>query len=84
MTSNARRARKLSPVSVLELHSDEESSAISGNYEDDKTPSTSGKSSPPQDLGFTFYEASKICKTDTEEDKTTMKSGCRFTEGSRR
>ncbi|KAG8092813.1 hypothetical protein GUJ93_ZPchr0012g21475 [Zizania palustris] len=73
-------ARKLSPVSVLELHSDEESSAMRGDYEDDKTPSTSGKSSPPQDLDFTFYEAGKICKTETGEDKTTMKSSCRSME----
>ncbi|KAL5224863.1 hypothetical protein ABZP36_011502 [Zizania latifolia] len=51
-----------------------------GDCEEDKTPSTSGKSSPPQDLDFIFYEAGKICKTETGEDKTTMKSDCRSME----
>ncbi|KAL5206202.1 hypothetical protein ABZP36_034411 [Zizania latifolia] len=80
---DAECARQLSPMSVLELHSDEESSAMPGDCEEDNPPSTSGKSSPPQDQNFigaaspcfTLYEYGKICKTETGEDKAATKSG---------
>ncbi|KAG8049369.1 hypothetical protein GUJ93_ZPchr0009g2184 [Zizania palustris] len=74
-------ARQLSPMSVLELHSDEESSAMpAGDY---NPPSTSGKGSPPQDqtfIGaaspcFAFYKYGKICKTETGEHKKASKRG---------
>ncbi|KAF0914514.1 hypothetical protein E2562_028990 [Oryza meyeriana var. granulata] len=76
-------ARQLSPVSVLELHSDEESSPMLGDREEDETPSTSGKSSPPppeNDLFgtaspcFIFYEAGKIGKAETGEEYKATRS----------
>uniref|UniRef100_A0A0E0MPZ9 DUF4378 domain-containing protein n=1 Tax=Oryza punctata TaxID=4537 RepID=A0A0E0MPZ9_ORYPU len=82
-------ARQLSPVSVLELHSDEESSPMLGvsHREEDESPSTSRKSSPspPEQNSldaaavaspcFTFYEAAKNCKTETgEEEYDTTRS----------
>ncbi|KAL6637149.1 hypothetical protein ACP70R_024721 [Stipagrostis hirtigluma subsp. patula] len=67
-------SRQLSPVSVLELHSDDddESSARSPCWEDEK-PSTSGSSPPSESfLGptspcFTYNLHDKACAMDTDE-----------------
>lgn len=78
---SARHGRQLSPVSVLELHSDEEYPMLS-NWEDDDEPSTSG-SSPPSDQDFigatspcfTFYNDEKIGAMQVEDKEKVMRSG---------
>ncbi|XP_062203845.1 uncharacterized protein LOC133906082 [Phragmites australis] len=68
--------RQLSPVSVLQLHSDEESPTLS-NWEEDEKPSTSG-SSPPSDHDspcFTFHSnRGKICAAEVEEKEQRIVS----------
>ncbi|WVZ60095.1 hypothetical protein U9M48_010158 [Paspalum notatum var. saurae] len=74
-------SRQLSPVSVLELHSDDDSPAHS--HWGDEKPSTSG-SSPPSDafLGptspcFTYNLEDKLCEmeVDEEEEELVVRGG---------
>uniref|UniRef100_J3LRJ2 Uncharacterized protein n=2 Tax=Oryza brachyantha TaxID=4533 RepID=J3LRJ2_ORYBR len=70
-------SRQLSPVSVLELHSDD-SSPVHCRWEDEK-PSTSGSSPPSSEdfIGatspcFTYDVHGKICAMEVEEDEEEM------------
>ncbi|KAF0909969.1 hypothetical protein E2562_001222 [Oryza meyeriana var. granulata] len=74
-------SRQLSPVSVLELHSDDEDSPVHCRWEDEK-PSTSGSSPPSEDfIGatspcFTYNVHGKICPMEVEEDEEeTVRAG---------
>ncbi|XP_062213317.1 uncharacterized protein LOC133914199 [Phragmites australis] len=70
-------SRQLSPVSVLELHSDDEESPVHSRWEDEKL-STSG-SSPPSEafLGptspcFTYNLHDKFCEMEVDESDEEM------------
>ncbi|KAJ1294198.1 hypothetical protein BS78_01G127500 [Paspalum vaginatum] len=77
-------SRQLSPVSVLELHSDDDDdSPVHSHWGDDNKPSTSG-SSPPSDafLGptspcFTYNLHDKLSEmeVDEEEEEPVVRSG---------
>uniref|UniRef100_A0A0D9VXC4 DUF4378 domain-containing protein n=1 Tax=Leersia perrieri TaxID=77586 RepID=A0A0D9VXC4_9ORYZ len=72
-------SRQLSPVSVLDLHSDDDDDSLPVHcrWEDEK-PSTSGSSPPSEDfIGntspcFTYNVHGKICPMEVEEDDEEM------------